>query len=35
MAGRPEDNWTWTPQWEINMHVPQQWGTVRFTKEQP
>ena len=26
----PEDNWTWTPQWEINMHVPQHWGYVRF-----
>jgi hypothetical protein len=26
----PEDNWTWTPQWEINMHVPQHWGFVRF-----
>jgi hypothetical protein len=28
--GLPEDNWTWTPQWEINMHVPQHWGFVRF-----
>jgi hypothetical protein len=28
--GMPEDNWTWTPQWEINMHVPQHWGYVRF-----
>lgn len=35
VAGRAEDNWTWTPQWEINMHVPQQWGSVRFTKEHP
>ena len=35
VPGRPEDNWTWTPQWEVNMHVPQHWGTVRFTKEQP
>ena len=26
----PEDNWTWSPQWEINMHVPQHWGFVRF-----
>lgn len=26
----PEDNWTWTPQWVINMHVPQHWGVVRF-----
>lgn len=28
--GRPEHNWTWTPQWEINMHVPSRWGVVRF-----
>jgi hypothetical protein len=28
--GLPEDNWTWTPQWEINMHAPQHWGYVRF-----
>jgi hypothetical protein len=30
--GRPEHNWTWTPQWEINMHVPSRWGVVRFVK---
>ena len=30
--GVPEDNWTWTPQWEINMHVPQHWGFVRFLR---
>ena len=29
----PEDNWTWSPQWEINMHVPQHWGYVRFLPE--
>jgi len=30
IEGRPEHNWTWTPQWEINMHVPSRWGVVRF-----
>lgn len=30
----PEDNWTWTPQWEINMHVPQHWGFVKFIHPQ-
>ena len=31
---RPEYNWTWTPQWEINMHVPEHWGFLEFTKEE-
>ncbi len=31
VEGRPEHNWTWTPQWEINMHVPERWGMLRFT----
>jgi Carbohydrate family 9 binding domain-like len=26
----PEDNWVWSPQGVINMHVPEKWGTVRF-----
>jgi hypothetical protein len=30
VAGRPEDNWVWSPQGEINMHVPEKWGYVRF-----
>lgn len=30
VAQRPEDNWTWTPQWMIDMHVPQWWGVVEF-----
>lgn len=30
IPGRAEHNWTWTPQWEINMHVPSRWGYVRF-----
>lgn len=28
----PEDNWVWTPQYVINMHVPEHWGTVQFVK---
>ncbi|MSR45079.1 MAG: hypothetical protein EXS15_06985 [Phycisphaerales bacterium] len=30
VAGKPEHNWTWTPQWIIDMHVPQYWGFVTF-----
>ncbi len=26
----PEDNWVWSPQGEINMHLPGRWGTVEF-----
>ncbi len=26
----PEDNWVWSPQGEIDMHIPQRWGRVRF-----
>lgn len=25
-----EDNWVWSPQGVINMHVPEKWGFVRF-----
>ena len=25
-----EDNWVWSPQGVINMHVPEKWGRVRF-----
>jgi hypothetical protein len=28
--GVPEDNWVWSPQGVINMHVPDRWGYVRF-----
>ena len=32
-AGQPnEDNWVWSPQGVINMHVPEQWGFLRFRK---
>lgn len=26
----PEHNWVWSPQGEINMHIPERWGLVRF-----
>jgi hypothetical protein len=26
----PEDNWVWSPQGEINMHIPDRWGFVTF-----
>jgi len=26
----PEDNWVWSPQGAINMHLPQHWGEVLF-----
>lgn len=25
-----EDNWVWSPQGEVNMHIPEHWGFVRF-----
>ena len=30
--GKPEDNWVWTPQWQIDMHDPRWWGRVKFVK---
>jgi hypothetical protein len=30
--GRPEDNWVWSPQGLINMHVPDRWGFVQFVR---
>ena len=26
----PEDNWVWSLQGEVNMHLPKRWGYVRF-----
>lgn len=31
-AGEKEDNWVWSPQGLINMHVPDRWGFVRFVE---
>jgi hypothetical protein len=30
IAGRPEHNWVWSPQWTIDMHLPERWGFVEF-----
>ena len=30
VKGTKEDNWVWSPQGVIDMHVPEQWGFVRF-----
>lgn len=27
-----EDNWVWSPQWAIDMHLPQFWGRVTFVR---
>jgi len=32
VAGKKEDNWVWSPQGVVNMHVPEKWGYVRFLK---
>lgn len=32
IEGVKEDNWVWSPQGVINMHVPEKWGAVRFVK---
>lgn len=31
----PEDNWVWSPQGLINMHYPEMWGYVKFSKRPP
>lgn len=28
----PEDNWVWSPQGAINMHMPERWGFVQFAE---
>ncbi len=32
VAGTKEDNWVWSPQGVIDMHRPEHWGVVRFSK---
>ena len=29
----PEDNWVWSPQGLINMHLPERWGIVQFSDQ--
>jgi len=28
----PEDNWVWSPQGTINMHLPEHWGKLKFAE---
>lgn len=28
--GKPEANWVWSPQGEVNMHLPERWGSMVF-----
>ncbi len=28
----PEDNWVWSPQGRINMHMPEMWGFLQFSQ---
>ena len=30
VKGAKEDNWVWSPQGEINMHIPEKWGVITF-----
>ena len=32
VAGTKEDNWVWSPQGVVNMHIPEMWGAVRFVE---
>ena len=32
LPGLKEDNWVWSPQGEINMHIPERWGVVKFAR---
>ncbi len=29
----PEDNWVWSPQGVVDMHRPEMWGLLQFTRE--
>ena len=31
VAGKKEDNWVWSPQGKVNMHLPEHWGYVQFS----
>ncbi|MDZ4756246.1 MAG: carbohydrate-binding family 9-like protein [Phycisphaerae bacterium] len=33
VKGAPEDNWVWSSQGAIDMHLPDRWGRVSFIKE--
>ena len=31
---KPEHNWVWSPQGVINMHFPERWGYLQFTRKE-
>ena len=33
VPGKKEDNWVWSPQGKVNMHLPEHWGYVKFGGE--
>jgi hypothetical protein len=33
LPGKKEDNWVWSPQGLVDMHVPEKWGFVQFTRK--
>ncbi|XP_078000759.1 uncharacterized protein LOC144453360 [Glandiceps talaboti] len=33
VPGLPEDNWVWSPQHAINMHLPERWGILQFSTD--
>ena len=33
VKGLPEDNWVWSPQGVVDMHRPETWGYVQFTRK--
>ena len=35
VEGKPEDNWVWSPQGVIDMHRPERFGIVQFSREPP
>lgn len=34
-ARLPEHNWVWSPQGVVNMHYPERWGYLQFTRKTP
>lgn len=33
VPNKPEDNWVWSPQGVIDMHRPEKWGVLQFTRK--
>jgi len=35
LPNQPENNWVWSPQGVVDMHRPEMWGRVQFTRTNP